>query len=69
MLFREYVYFETGELFEKLANPFEDAMDFSLEVIRRVDVMRLFKDYRGMRFVFVRSQNRSRRKWILGMTR
>ncbi len=46
MSFREYIYFETGELFEPIENPFGDIQTDVSKIIKKVDIMKLFRRYR-----------------------
>ncbi len=46
MSLREYVHFETGKVLEKLDSPFEAYLEYSTKVLRELDIMRLFKEYK-----------------------
>lgn len=46
MSLREYIYLETGKVIDRLRFPSEDLLGYATEVMRQVDVMNYFKDYR-----------------------
>ncbi len=45
MSFREFVYLETGILFEKITFPYETIDNFSTKVIKQIDVLHYFRQY------------------------
>lgn len=46
MSLREYIYFETGKVVEKLDFPSSNLSDYAANVIKQVDVLNHFKNYR-----------------------
>jgi len=46
MSLREYIHFETGKVIGKLQFPSEDFLNYAAEVVKQVDVLNYFKDYR-----------------------
>ncbi|MDK2786180.1 MAG: uncharacterized protein PWQ80_859 [Thermotoga sp.] len=70
MSFREFIHFETGKVLEKLNSPFVPLSDYAASLMKQVDVMSLFRDYRekGTRPFYREGNFRERMMNILDKT-
>lgn len=47
MSFREYIYFETGQELPRVEWPFGDLTDYASNILKSIDVLKLFREYRS----------------------
>lgn len=67
MSLREYIYLETGIVLEKLNSPFTNYFEYSTNILRQIDVMRFFREYKekGTRPFYTEGNFRDRLSNIL----